>query len=156
MSPSLRSSIERPAEVCAKCSVCPASWKRARQSSGPPIGWITSITFPGTSIGAQKARGVFFGRSSRSRWTFSCEPRSMPRSDRVPSSAGSIRSFGKSGSHSGARKTRATSQRSASSRPTPARARNSRSPQCSQSRSVESSTARHCSASESSSNPKRR
>ena len=29
--------------MCAKCSVCPASWKSARQSSAPPIGWMTSI-----------------------------------------------------------------------------------------------------------------
>ena len=44
-------------DVCAKCSAWPASWKSARQSSGPPIGWITSMTRPGTSIGEQKARG---------------------------------------------------------------------------------------------------
>ena len=49
--------------MLAKCSVCPASWKSARQSSGPPIGWMTSITFPGTSIGEQNARGLLFGRS---------------------------------------------------------------------------------------------
>ena len=58
------------------------------------IGWMTSITFPGTSIGAQNARGDLLGRASRSRWTFSCACRSMPRSVSVCSSAGSIWSFG--------------------------------------------------------------
>ena len=43
----------------------------------------------------------------------------------MASSAGSIRSFGNCGSHCGARKTRSTSQRSASSRPTPTRSRKS-------------------------------
>ena len=58
--------------MLAKCSVCPASWKSARQSSGPPIGWITSTTRPGTSIGAQNARGDFFSRCSTSSSTFAC------------------------------------------------------------------------------------
>ena len=35
----------------------PASWKSARQSSTPPIGWITSTTRLGTSIGEQNGRG---------------------------------------------------------------------------------------------------
>src|SRR5919197_1428221 len=94
LSPSRFSSIARTREVLAKCSVCPASWKSARQSSGPPIGWITSMTLSGISIGAQNARGVLLGRSSRSRWTLSCDFRSIPRSARVPSSAGTIRAFG--------------------------------------------------------------
>ena len=46
----------------AKCSVWPASWKSARQSSGPPIGLITSTIRFGISIGAQKARGDLLGR----------------------------------------------------------------------------------------------
>ena len=66
MSPSRFSSIARSREVLPKCSACPASWKNARQSSAPPIGWITSITLSGTSIGEQKARGVFCGRCSMS------------------------------------------------------------------------------------------
>ena len=56
--------------MCAKCSVWPASWKSARQSSGPPIGWITSMTRPGTSIGEQNARGLLRGRGSTSSSTF--------------------------------------------------------------------------------------
>ncbi len=107
LSPRRRSSTASSARVFAKCSVWPASWKRARQSSGPPIGWITSITFPGTSTGEQNARGLLFGRCSTSRCTFSCARRSMPRPWSVPSSAGSIRSAGKTGSHFVARKTRA-------------------------------------------------
>ena len=76
--------------MCAKCSVWPASWKSARQSSTPPIGWITSTTRSGTSIGAQNARGDFFSRCSTSSSTFACAWRSMPRSASVASSAGSI------------------------------------------------------------------
>ena len=79
LSPSRFSSIRRSGSVNAKCSVWPASWKSAYQSSGPPCGWITSITLPGISIGAQKARGLLVGRSSTSRWTFDCASRSMPR-----------------------------------------------------------------------------
>src|ERR687884_154122 len=44
LSPSRFSSIERSREVCAKCSVCPPSWKSARQSSGPPIGRVEEVT----------------------------------------------------------------------------------------------------------------
>ena len=80
LSPRRRSSTVSSARVFAKCSAWPASWKSALQSSGPPIGWMTSMTLPGTSIGAQNARGVLFGRSSTSRWMFSCAWRSMPRS----------------------------------------------------------------------------
>ena len=69
LSPRRFSSIFRFGSVKAKCSVWPASWKSAYQSSGPPCGWITSITLPGISIGAQNARGLFVGRSSTSRWT---------------------------------------------------------------------------------------
>ena len=36
LSPSRFSSIFRSGEVNAKCSVWPASWKSANQSSGPP------------------------------------------------------------------------------------------------------------------------
>ena len=79
LSPSRFSSIFRLGLVKAKCSVWPASWKSAYQSSGPPCGWITSMTLPGISIGAQNARGLFVGRSSTSRWTLSCASRSMPR-----------------------------------------------------------------------------
>ena len=57
LSPSRFSSIFRSGEVNAKCSVWPASWKSANQSSGPPWGWITSMTLSGISIGAQNARG---------------------------------------------------------------------------------------------------
>ena len=133
LSPSRRSSTERSRDVKAKCSVWPASWKSARQSSGPPCGWITSITLSGISIGAQKARGVLVGRSSTSRWTFSWASRSMPRSASVPSRAGSIRSAGNCGSQTGARNRRGTSKRCASARPTPTRSRRSLSPQVSQS-----------------------
>ena len=61
----------------AKCSVCPASWKSARQSSGPPCGLITRITRSGISIGVQNARGSLSGRSSRSSSTFRCAWRSI-------------------------------------------------------------------------------
>ena len=57
LSPSRRSSIESDGDVWAKCSVWPASWKSARQSSGPPCGLITRMTRPGISIGdAERAR----------------------------------------------------------------------------------------------------
>ena len=59
---------------------------------------------------------------------FRCAPRSMPRSPSVASSAGTIDAAGNAGSQCGARATRATSQRRASSRPTPSRSRKSRSP----------------------------
>src|SRR6187551_3179608 len=72
---------------------------------------MTSMTRPGTSIGAQKARGDFVGRDSMSRWTFSCACSSIPSPARVPSRAGSIPSPGKPVSHSLARKRRGTSQR---------------------------------------------
>ena len=111
-----------------KCSACPASWKSARQSSAPPIGWIISTTRSGISIGKQYARGVFSGRCSRSSSMFRCAPRSMPRSPSVASSAGTIDAAGKAGSQCGARATRATSQRRASSRPRPTPSRKSRSP----------------------------
>ena len=88
LSPSRFSSIFRFGSVNAKCSVWPASWKSAYQSSGPPCGWITSITLSGISIGAQKARGLFVGRSSTSRWTLLCASRSIPRPASVPRSAG--------------------------------------------------------------------
>jgi hypothetical protein len=41
------------------------------------------MTRSGTSIGAQKARGLFCGLGSRSRWTFCWELRSIPE-DVVP------------------------------------------------------------------------
>ena len=41
------------------------------------------MTRSGTSIGAQNGRGLFAGRCSRSRWTFSGARRSMPRSASV-------------------------------------------------------------------------
>ena len=106
LSPRRFSSIPRFGAVKAKCSVWPASWKSAHQSSGPPFGWITSITLPGISIGAQNARGLFVGRSSTSRWTFCCASRSMPRSASVPRSAGSIRSAGNAWSQLEPRKNR--------------------------------------------------
>ena len=57
LSPSRFSSTVSDDDVCAKCSVWPASWKSARQSSGPPCGLITRITRPGISIGhAERAR----------------------------------------------------------------------------------------------------
>ena len=124
--------------MCAKCSACPASWKSACQSSGPPIGFITSITRCGTSIGEQKARGLLSGRSSTSRWMFSCRRRSMPSPASVASRAGSICSFGNCGSHCGARYSRATSHARASSRPIPSRERKRRSAACSYSFSVAS------------------
>ena len=127
LSPKRRSSTESSGDVWAKCSVCPASWKRALQSSLPPMGWMTSITRPGTSIGEQNARGDLSGRCSTSRCTFCCARRSMPRSPSVASSAGTMRSAGKCASQPGARSTRATSQRRASSSPSPMRSRNSRS-----------------------------
>src|SRR5512132_2090668 len=74
---------------------------------------MTSMTRPGTSMGAQKARGVLVGRDSMSRWTFSCARRSIPRHSSVASRAGTIRSAGKPESHSVARKSRGTSQRQA-------------------------------------------
>ena len=119
LSPSRFSSIFRFGSVKAKCSVWPASWKSAYQSSGPPCGWITSITLSGISIGAQKARGLLVGRSSTSRWTLLCASRSIPRPESVPRSAGSIRSAGKASSQPEPRKKRRTSQRSASARPMP-------------------------------------
>ena len=100
LSPSRRNSTGRSGETWAKCSAWPASWKKACQSSGPPIGLMTSITRSGTSIGAQNARGLFFGRGSRSRWTFSWERRSIPRPSSVHSSAATMRSPGKPSSHS--------------------------------------------------------
>ena len=124
--------------MCAKCSVCPASWKSARQSSGPPCGLITRMTRSGTSIGTQNARGDLFGRSSRSSSTFFCERRSTPRSASVASSAGTIRSSGNDLVPLTPRKTRATSQRSISPSPSPMRLRKKRSPASSHSRSVES------------------
>ena len=54
----------------------------------PALGWITSITRSGTSIGAQKARGLFVGRSSTSRWTLRCAPRSIPRPASVAAQRG--------------------------------------------------------------------
>ena len=72
----------------------------------------------------------------------------------VASSAGIIFSAGNCGSHSGARKVRITSQRFASSRLTPTRARKSLSAACSKTFSVESSSARHWSASSSRRKPK--
>ena len=106
-----------------KCSAWPASWKKARQSSAPPIGWITSITLSGTSIGEQKARGVFCGRCSMSSLMFCWLSRSIPRSASVARSAGTILSPGKPSSHCGERSRRCTSQRARSSSEIPSSAR---------------------------------
>ena len=53
-----------------------------------------SITFPGTSIGAQNARGDFDGRILEIEVDLFCERRSTPRSVSVASSAGTMRSDG--------------------------------------------------------------
>ena len=88
------------------------------------MGWITSTTRPGTSIGAQNARGLFFG-------LLDVELDVLLRAQVDPEVAegdfkrGHHLLGGKASSQAGARKTRATSQRSASLSPTPARARNS-------------------------------
>ena len=99
----------------------PASWKSARQSSTPPIGWITSTTRSGTSIGAQNARGDFFSRASTSSSTFVCARMSIPMPESVASSAGSMSSPEKCSSHSGARNRRGMSHRCASSSEMPRR-----------------------------------
>ena len=123
LSPSRFSSIFRFGSVNAKCSVWPASWKSAYQSSGPPCGWITSITLPGISIGAQNARGLFVGRSSTSRWTFCCASRSIPRFASVPRRAGSIRSAGNAWSQLEPRNKRRGRVARASASPMPTRSR---------------------------------
>ena len=95
----------------------------------PPIGWITSITFPGTSIGEQNARGVFAGallevevdvllrRAGRSR--------GRPASPRAPAASGRRVRAGRARARG--RAARRPHGR-ASESPIPSRSRKSRSP----------------------------
>ena len=88
--------------MLAKCSAWPASWKSARQSSAPPIGWMTSMTLPGTSIGAaERARRLLRPLLDVEVDVLLRSRGRCPRSCSVATSAGSILSAGKPSSHCG-------------------------------------------------------
>ena len=132
--------------MCAKCSVWPASWKSARQSSAPPIGWITSTTrVRHLDRRAERARALL-SAAARRRAGRSPARRGRCRGRRAsPRARAASCRPGTPGPTRGARNRRAhvPALRLVERRRRPARGRACR-PRSSYSCSVESRNARHC------------